>query len=709
MIALQRAAGNQAAIRMLARQGQPAAPPATPADDAVAKAVQSGDPGDIDAITDFTKVSEADRIRFIGILNGFPGDAHGLIPSIWQSFGDEGLPHEIEAHRDVWDQSAAGFGGPVQLLPVSLVEKVKGQYEKAIQDLATDNLIQNAKFVDTRMEQMGLKSGEAKPLSPVELTELRHAMQSIAWDVWSMRQNAKKLTNQIIGVRSKKPGFLGIITFSILMGGENESVWFDPHHPPPEEELQEVWRPLKDEWDRAEKGIAAAAGKYPEIYQLVAADDDDALLNFSRVIPEAFGEQQRQVLQALLDRINHVNDMVAHRDLDLMGFDLMQQRLAAGGGEWATGFKAYMADLLVKQHVGDESTVKQLSEIGFSVSLVLDVIGLEVFGVILGAIAAGLNLAAAVGESAEASKQQEAARTTPLMGTELVSQAKADEQAATATAHELSAAVMAIIAAIAAGAVGAKALAKAVQMARLRTVLGTDEAVNKLLPMVGNDTELLHKLGSKAGDAETLEALLGKVPPEKLGPLLDRIGSGKLTNSLLGNCPNVEQLGRFLDRVPNAEQLDRLLAGTAPADLGRLEQVLATVGEGAPGSISFNIGGELEAGADQIIINPGRPAMSITNLRRVRPDNLVIEARAEQIPFPNGCGRLVEGNKLPNSIDWEAAAPEFKRVLVPGGKVKITVFGPGGPLRKALTKQGFALDPPPFGDFDYPSVTATRP
>src|SRR5262249_44264946 len=155
-------------------------------------------------------------------------------------------------------------------------------------------------------------------------------------------------------------------------------------------------------------------------------------------------------------------------------------------------------------------------------------------------------------------------------------------------------------------------------------------------------SELLYELGRKAGDAETLEALLGKLPAEKLGPLLDRIGSGKLTNSLLGNCPNVEQLGRLLDRVPNAEQLDRLLAGTAPDDLARLEQALTTVGEGRPGSISFNIGGEMEAGADQIIINPGRPAMTIPKLRQLRPDNLVIEARAEQIPFPNGCGRLIE-------------------------------------------------------------------
>lgn len=137
--------------------------------------------------------------------------------------------------------------------------------------------------------------------------------------------------------------------------------------------------------------------------------------------------------------------------------------------------------------------------------------------------------------------------------------------------------------------------------------------------------------------------------------------------------------------------------------------MLATVGKGAPGSITFNTGGEMEAAADQIIINPGRPAMTIANLRRLRPDNLVIEARAEQIPFPNGCARCIEGNKLPNSIDWEAAVPEFRRVLAPGGRVQITVYGPGGPLRRALAEQGFAVDPPLGGDPNYPYVNATRP
>jgi hypothetical protein len=707
--AMQQVAGNRATTRLLAPQSTtPASPPSPSGDPIVEKAVQSGDPNDIDAITDFTKVSEADRLRFIGILVPFQGDAHGRIPFIWQSFDDEQLARLMPQNRDLWDRSVSGFGGdPTVMLRSDLVDKIKGEYSAAIQKLATDNLAQNEKFVDTRMQEMGLKPGAAAPLSQDELTGLRHSLQAIAWNVWSLRQDAKKLTGSIIGVREKKKPTFGVI--SILMGGDQENVWFDPHQPPPEPDLQEVWRPMKDEWDRAQQGIATAAGDYPEIYQLVAAEDDDGLLSFSRATPEAFGAQQQIVLQTLLDRIKHVGEMVTDGQLDLMGLDLVEQRLAASGGEWGSGFKAYMAETLVKQHAAGGSTAKQIADLGLNVSLMLDVMGLPELGVVIGAVSAGLNLAVAIGESAQAGRQAEAARATPLQGTELVSRAKADEQVATATANEVHAAVLAIIAAIATGAVGAKALAESMQMARLRTILGSDEAISKLLPLVNGDHELLYQLGRQAGDAETLEALLGKVPPAQLGPLMQRVGSGPLTKSLLEHCGDVARLDRLLKRVPDAEQLDRLLAGTAPEDLDRLEQTLAKLGEPTPGSLSFNVGGELDTTADQIIINPGRQAMPIEKLRALRPDNLVIEARAEKIPFPDGCAKRISGKKLPNSIDWEQAAAEFKRLLAPGGRVDITVFGEGGVLRRALEKQGFALDPPPLGDAEHIWVSGTHP
>ena len=104
----------------------------------------------------------------------------------------------------------------------------------------------------------------------------------------------------------------------------------------------------------------------------------------------------------------------------------------------------------------------------------------------------------------------------------------------------------------------------------------------------------------------------------------------------------------------------------------------------------LNIGGEVaDTVAGDIVINPGRKAVSIDKLRSLLPNNQIIEAGAEKIPLDNGVAKLVKGNKLPNSIDWSKAASEFNRVLAPGGAVDIKVYGSAGALADSLRANGF--------------------
>jgi hypothetical protein len=223
----------------------------------------------------------------------------------------------------------------------------------------------------------------------------------------------------------------------------------------------------------------------------------------------------------------------------------------------------------------------------------------------------------------------------------------------------------------------------------LKNKLGAD-----MLKRIGTSFRgsTLDKLASELTKAE-IEALLQRVPANLLGPLVEQVGSAKLLNSLLGRCADPKQLTRLLERVPDATMLDQLLAGVAQNDLAKLEEVLAALGEGKAGSLKFSIGGELEATAGSVIINPGRQAMPLDKLRGLKPNNLVVEAKAERIPFPNGSGRLITGRKLPNSIEWDAAAKEFNRVLQPGGMVQVSVYGPPDALRRALAANGFAVRP----------------
>ena len=694
---LQRITGNQVAASLLQRQG-PALDPA------IEKAEKSGDPNDIDAITDFAKVSEADRIRFIGILVHFQGDAHGRLPEIWRSFADDDFERVLIANRELWDQTAGGFGGPLEVMRAPLVEKVRAEYQAAIQQLAGDNLTQNATFVGNHMQEMGLESGDVKPLSQEAIDGFRRSMQGLAWDVWSIRQSMRKLTGTVIGHRAKPMSEVGVL--GILMGHEDEQVWFDPHKQPGEPELLQAWAPMKDEWDRGEDAVTKHAAAYPEIYELVAAGDDDALLNFSRITPDAFKAQQQRLLQTLLDRIHHVSDMVARRDLDLMSFRPAEQRLAAGGGEWAGGFKAYMADELVKQHEGEQSVLKQLADLGMDASIMLDVIGLPEIGIVMSSLAAGLNLANALSESKEASGQAEAARATPLSGTEMVDRAAADDKEAKASADLIAASVVAIIAAIAAGAAGGAALAEKIQMSRLQAVVKDEALLARMLAKVSDKNEL-YKLVVKAEDPTLLDGLLDQMPASQADAFLGRLGGGETAKSLLTRCKDPAQLGRLLDRVPNPEQLNELLGATTPSDLPRLEEVLKKIGDGAPGTITFNVGGEFEAKAGEVIINPCKARMPVETLRSEMPDNLVVQAGAERIPFPDGCGKAIVGNKLENQINWDAASGEFRRVLAPGGTVEIWVTGEGGggPLRQALARHGFRVKPPlKIGDNEYDTM-----
>ncbi len=104
--------------------------------------------------------------------------------------------------------------------------------------------------------------------------------------------------------------------------------------------------------------------------------------------------------------------------------------------------------------------------------------------------------------------------------------------------------------------------------------------------------------------------------------------------------------------------------------------------------LTLNIGGELDTLPGEVVINPGRQAMPVDKLRKLIP-NTVIEAEAESIPMADKVAKLVKGRKLPTSINWSKAASEFKRVLVSGGKVEVSVYGNSEELVQALKAQGF--------------------
>jgi len=587
-----------------------------------------------------------------------------------------------------------------RLLTAPAVTSAQDAFRTALRSVAEANVAENRRYVEARIKALGMDGGE--PLTEQQQADLRHSIQNMAYHAYELRQEQARLRTLVVGYEAQNLGF-----------GEHES-HFDPGRPPKHRGTlfstpPGDWDQAKETWDDAEGQLAAIGNDYPELYAGGAGEEGTAaLLNLSRVVPEHFGEEVKQQLLKLGDRIHEVQDMITSGRLDLLDLGLLTQAVltgqpAAGGRDWSKGFDQWAAKRLLADREADKAAVRAVFQTVEITALVVGTFAGGIGPLLAAGATAGLEAFQAGQAAMEANRLEKAATATPVTGTALVSKAQADSKRSEAIAHMVQAVVSALFAA-------GTAVSGGLRVLRLRGLV-QDEALLARLRGLAKDDVLLETLLRKAGDPAVLEQLLGKFPAAQLGPLVERIGTAKLTGSLLQRCPNAEQLARLLDRV-NPEQLDQLLTGVAESDLPRLEQVLGTLGDGKPGSVAFNIGGELDAKAGEVVINPGRQAMSIERLRTMKPDNIVVSARAESIPFPDGSGRSLVGDKLPNSIDWATAAKEFKRVLAPGSKVNITVYGSGAPLRKALTEQGFAVTPPlrlPDGSVLDNSVVAVRP
>jgi len=564
----------------------------------VDKAIKTGDPLAITAIQDFSKVNEPDRLRFIRILNpetsGAISGQH--IIRIWQSFPADRFGSIVMANRTDWDASVTRFGGdPMQIIPWAVENKYGAALEADIKSLAGDNLKRNSEFVDLRMQQMGLKGDSDKQLKQDEITQTRRAMQQIVWNVWSMRQSQKKLEATPVGSRHQE---LSADPFYRELGLGLEKVNFDPRKPPTNPEMLEVWKPLKEEWDSAQKEITAAGGSYPEIYEAVAEGNDEKLLHFSRVTPEAFAGEQRTLLQALLDRITRIDAMVKSGELDLLAFEPAVVRLTTGGGKWAAGFEAYIIELLRKKHSKNAEMIQTISTIAKFAPLLLAPLAGTGIGLILEAVAIGVSVAIASAEYKQASAQAEAARATPIPGTELLDRATADAAKSKAKAELIETSVLAIVAAVAGGIAGAAKLVDVVQMARLRGLLKDEALIARLLEKVPNKGQL-YRIASKAGDVSKLEELIKTIPnPERLEAMLARTGGAPRLAKLLEKVPEVERLANMLE-VAEGARLETMIERLG--SVAEVENMLARQARGeAEGLMDANSMARMSKGTENL-------------------------------------------------------------------------------------------------------------
>ena len=294
--------------------------------------------------------------------------------------------------------------------------------------------------------------------------------------------------------------------------------------------------------------------------------------------PEAFGAQQKLVLQTLFDRIGRIQEQVDQGDLDLLAFKPIVGKLTAGNSRWATGFDNYLAEAVLAQHLKDQAQLHKFVQLGTVATALLAPFVSTGLGLALEAVAVAVTVTAAAMEYKQASGQAEAARSTPIKGTELVDRTVADAAKVKATSELVMASVAAVLAVVTAGVAGGMKLAEAIQLARLRALIKDADALDALLKVVPNKGQLL-RLARAAEEVEHLAPLLDKIKSvELLEGLLTRAGgAGRLTR-LMEKVPDISRLGRILESAGSGERLELMIGR-----LGTVEEAEALLGRQAAG------------------------------------------------------------------------------------------------------------------------------
>lgn len=407
---------------------------------------------------------------------------------------------------------------PVVRVAVAAVDQEVRDAQSAfladIDAFATNNLFENRAYVMERKKTLGLQEGSKSRLSERQQAEWRKQIQDLAWQVWELKQAQAKLKKTVIGWRP-------------MAWVPPSPIYFNPEYPERDplegfKGTRPKWEDLKLTWDLIGAEVARVASKYPEIYEALATKaPEDELLNMSRLIPSAFESNTARLLDELLVRIDQTQSKLGksidYFDLKPIIRRLLQGAPASSGRKWNVGFDHWAAQALVDER-------QKSKEAEDTALAALEVLGLLVatFGtgglalLIGGTLAVGVPIARGISDWSTANELDQAAKATPMGGTDIVAQAQADSAKAKAIGEIVRGVFNAIT-------IGGTALWQAARGAITAAKL---ERIGEL--SAGEAAELVEKAISQIGTAKTaassgktieeLIAITGEKSPA-IGPL----------------------------------------------------------------------------------------------------------------------------------------------------------------------------------------------
>ncbi|MEO8393411.1 MAG: hypothetical protein ABI700_10510 [Chloroflexota bacterium] len=652
-------------------QREPPAPSTIGINPKIEKALQTQQVGELYGInrSDVDSASEDQRIRLLQMLVKQKNSGYGSLVWIWLNF-EAKLPEMVDKYPAEWTFSVEQ--NP-QLAWMEPVKERMNAFSQEVYAVAGVNLQENRLYVKTRMAELGLMKMEGvKPLTGEEKTAYRQNMQKVAYSAAELKQDQKRMLNTLIN----KPS---------TVADDGDIQKFNPKAPPnPTEPTYDNWVKLKESWDTTASEVGRLGGQYPEIYEALASDNpEEELLALSRVIPEKFDSRMDDLLGGLLDRISDTRHQLEDEAIDWFDLKGIHEQLLGGSKKISTrrwsepGLDQWAAkNRLVERQHNKEIAEAVLMTLEIAALLVANfaTAGSATFFLAAGVAAGSPAVQGAVNWN-EGQKLDQAAKSTPLQGTALVTQAQADSVKAEAVAKMVDAFLTAFLV----GAPVVAAIRGEMIASRLGQIAGmtAKEAAPLIEKAIANNISVA-RVTSESG--KTLE------------DLLEIVGADSAATKAI-QAYEKELLAKPLTELTEQEiASSRALQAQRALQEGKetVEQMVARLRKEGH-EITVNIGGTGAAHepANAINLNPNKVAP-----RKDIPNHVVGSGEDIGALFQPGSADSVVGYGLPPDVlDWNQIAPGSYSTLRSGGKFSVAFRygspGEGARLANALKKAGF--------------------
>jgi hypothetical protein len=623
--------GNRRLARMIALDGpvlarreidEPADP--TPADEAAAaandaealtKAIQTKELGDIKAVSNFGPATQGERIEFITVIldQGWVGpEDEAALERIWNSFG-KGIVEVVNNSSDLWDLCVDRGMDPSN---IAAVRPLRGQFEADVKALAKGYMAMNLEYATEQMTRLNVNGQKSE--SPTAEMEESIAIEEI--------QELARGAEELLAAKDRMRGLH--VGYRQVFQGDHEyevQAHFDPETPPtyssggPEDEkAPHDWKTVKEQWDLADAAIAGITAQNPTVFAAMSQDRDD-LKALGEKDPKEAKAVAAKVLGELHKNITATIPKIDTGDLDWMDLKPIHQQLFGGrkgpsGVEWNQQLPKSVAGDVVGDHESAEFWVSL--GLGTASAALFIVASIATGGLataaLLGGLAVGSGTAAKSWENYE--DLATAAAGTATEETRLISEGQVDAARIQAILDTIFAVLdlgqaVGIYKGIRAGAKLAEALAK-------------------------NSAEAVLESGMKEGGEAAAKAIERSVA--ELGAEATARKTGKTADELLALLPADSAAAK---RIQAARGLIEAGAKEGAEDAAKLEAKAAmTIGNAA--EETWKQGRPLGELLQDI------PAAIKLGLDRAFIDNLVIE----------GIERMGAGNVLKRMGGWNKAA-----------------------------------------------------